>query len=105
MIKLVFYLMKGKVHLFKYKIKCPTAKCRGHKYLLTFRSRALYFVFEQLMEKLIFGYSFKNIPMSDNMTYNLKLIEKIDMTFTSKFVLMCVLYTNVCKSKYKFKKF
>ena len=27
------------------------------------------------------------------------------MTFTSKFVLMCVLYTNVCKSKYKFEKF
>ena len=103
--KLVFYLMKQNVHMFKYKIKCSTAKCRGHKYLLTFRSRALYFVFEQLMEKLIFGYSFKNIPMSDNMTYNLKLIEKIDMTFTSKFVLMCVLYTNVCKSKYKFEKF
>ena len=77
--KLVFYLMKQNVHMFKYKIKCSTAKCRGHKYLLTFRSRALYFVFEQLMEKLIFGYSFKNIPMSDNMTYNLKLIEKIEI--------------------------
>ena len=34
--------------------------------LLTSSSRAPYFVFEQLMEKLNFDSSFKNIPMPDN---------------------------------------
>ena len=34
--------------------------------LLTSPSRALYFVFEQLMEKLNFDYFLKNIRTSDN---------------------------------------
>ena len=46
--------------------------------LLTSRSRALYFVSEQLLEKLNFNYSLKNIPIPDNTTYNLKIIEKIE---------------------------
>ena len=41
-------------------------------------SKAPYFVFEQLMEKLNFDCSLKNIPASDNTTHNLKLIKKIE---------------------------
>ena len=35
---------------------------------LTSLSRALYFIFEQLMEKLNFDYSLKNIQIPDNKT-------------------------------------
>ena len=46
--------------------------------LLTSCSRALYFVFEQLMEKLNCDCSLKNIPTPGNTRYNLKLIKKIE---------------------------
>ena len=45
--------------------------------LLTSR-RALYFVFERLMEKLNFDYSLKNVLVPDNTTYNLKKFEKFE---------------------------
>ena len=50
---------------------------------LTSCSKAPYFVFEQLMKKLNFDCSLKNIPTSDNTTHNLKLIKKTETFLNS----------------------
>ena len=40
-------------------------------------SWVLYFVFIQTMEKLNLNYSFKNVPIPGNKSYQVRLIEKI----------------------------
>ena len=42
-----------------------------------FIQQEVYFVFIHTMEKLNMNYSLKNISISDNLSYQVKLIEKI----------------------------
>ena len=41
-------------------------------------SWAIYFVFIHTMEKLNLNYSLRNIPIPDKLSYQVKLIEKIE---------------------------